>query len=134
MEKGHQKGQNYTDTNPKAFYVKSKCPHCMAALQKNIAKAKREEQMSTPLMRPPQEKTKCDKCLFMKKACVPRFNHCKILGHQADQPQEDKNPAAWNYKDTCPFCAKGIRNKATPVRSIFDDPPPLIPTLPMVPI
>ena len=132
-EKGHQMGQNYLDTNPKAFYVKSKCPHCMAELQRNIAKAKREEQMSTQLMSPPTEKTKCDKCMITKKVCSPRFGHCKLLGHQADQPQEDKNPAAWNYKDTCPFCAKGTRKKPTPVRSIFDDPPPLIPTAPILP-
>ena len=136
-EKGHQKGQSYTDSNPKMFYTKKNCLHCLAQLQRNIAKAKQERLLPTPLMSPPQEKAKCDKCMYMNRSCPAKFNHCRLLGHQGNQPQGDKNPSTWNNKDSCPFCTKETRktrNKVTPVNSIVDEPPPPIPTLPMIPI
>ena len=86
---------------------------------------------------PPEEKEKCDKCKHMNKPCLAKFNHCKLSGHQTNQPQEDKAPSTWNNKDSCPFCKKGTRktrNKIThPINSIVDDPIPPIPTLPMIP-
>ena len=112
-ENGHQKGQSYTDSNPKMFYTKKNCPHCLAQLQRNIAKAKREGLLPTPLMSPPQEKAKCDKCMYMNRSCPAKFNHCRLLGHQGNQPQGDKNPWTWNNKDPCPFCTKEHIRHAT---------------------
>ena len=135
-ESGHQKGLSLTDSSPKAFYTKKNCIHCLTQLQRNIAKAKREPQ-PTPLISPTEEKAKCDKCMYMNKPCLAKFNHCKIMGHQVNQPQGDRNPSTWNNKDSCPFCAKETRktrNKVTPINSIVDEPPPPISTLPMIPI
>ena len=132
-EKNHQKGQNFKDPSPKTFNLKPKYPYCLADLKRNIAKAQLEQQMKDTLTAPPQEKSKCDKCQFIKRSCQPRFNHCKKLGHQANQPQEDKTPSAWNYNDSCPFCAKEKQSKPIPIRSILDNPLPPIPTLPTIP-
>ena len=73
----------------------------------------------------------------MNKPCLAKFNHCKLTGHQVNQPQGDKKPSTWNNKNSCQFCMKGTRktrNKVTPIISIVDDPPPPISTLPMIPI
>ena len=135
-ESGHQKGQSLKDSSTKSFFTKNNCIHCMKQLQKNIAKAQRES-LPTPQLPPSEEKEKCDKCKHMNKPCLAKFNHCKLSGHQTNQPQEDKAPSTWNNKDSCPFCKKGTRktrNKITlPISSIVDDPIPPIPTLPMIP-
>ena len=135
-ESGHQKGQSLKDSSIKSFFTTTNCIHCMKQLQKNIAKAQRES-LPTPQLPPPEEKEKCDKCKHMNKPCLAKFNHCKLTGHQVNQPQEDKKPSTWNNKGSCPFCMKGThktRNKATPpISSIVDDPIPPIPTLPTIP-
>merc|ERR1712208_84323 len=91
----------------------------------------------SPQLPPSEEKEKCDKCKHMNKPCLAKFNHCKLPGHQTNQPPEDKAPSTWNNKDSCPFCKKGTRktrNKIThPINSIVDDPIPPIPPLPMIP-
>ena len=101
----------------------------MNQLQKNIAKTQRKSH-PTPQIPPSEEKEKCDKCKHMNKPCLAKFNHCKLPGHQTNQPQEDKAPSTWNNKDSCPFCKKGTRktrNKITlPISSIIDDPIPPI--------
>ena len=82
-ESGHQMRMSPTDSSPKAFYTKKDCIHCLAQLQRNIAKVKREPQ-PTPLTPPTEEKDKCDKCMYMNKPCLAKFNHCKITGHQVN--------------------------------------------------
>ena len=104
--------------------------HCLKQLQKNIAKTQRESH-PTPQIPPPEGKEKCDKCMHMNKPCLAKFNHCKLTGHQINQPQEDRKPSTWNNKDSCPLCRKGTRK--TRISSIVDDPIPPIPTLPMIP-
>ena len=114
-ESGHQKGQSLKDSSIKSFFTTTNCIHCLNQLQKNIAKTQSESQ-PTPLIPPLEGKEKCDKCMHMNKPCLAKFNHCKLPGHQTNQPQEDKTPSTWNNKDSCPFCKKGTRktrNKTT---------------------
>ena len=127
-EKGHQKDQDFKNTSPKSFHKKTSCPHCVAFLQKNIHQSQREGQLPSAPLAPPPEKAKCDKCMFLKKSCLPKFRHCRKMGHQANQPQSDTTPASWNITSTCPFCAKEKNPKAA--ATSFKEPPPLIPSLP----
>ena len=123
----------------------------MKQLQRNIDKAQQKptpapQQKPTPTSQQPpsdQKKDKCDKCKHLNKPCSARFNHCKLPGHQRNQPQDDKTISSWNKKDSCPFCTKKETRKthnnnfkpksAHPINSIVDEPIPPLPTLPMIP-
>merc|ERR1711895_56011 len=136
-------GQDFKDSSTNSFYTQHNCIHCMKQLQRNIDKA---QQKPTPTPQQPpsdQKKEKCDKCKHLNKPCSARFNHCKLPGHQRNQPQDDKTLSTWNKKDSCPFCSKketrkthnnNFKPKSThPINSIVDEPIPLLPTLPMIP-
>ena len=150
-ETGHQEGQDFKDSSTNSFYTRHNCLYCLKQLQRNIDRARQKptpapQQKPTPTSQQPpsdQKKDKCDKCKLLNKPCSARFNHCKLSGHQRNQPQDDKTISSWNKRDSCPFCTKketrkthnnNFKPKSThPINSIVDEPIPLLPTLPMIP-
>ena len=129
--KGHQKGQDPNNTSPRAYNTILNCPHCLTILQRNITKDKQDEQPTAPVAR--QEGKKCGKCQHNQMPCHGRLRHCRKPGHQANKSQDDTAPRAWNFVDSCSFCAKENKPRPPPIRSIFDESPPPISVPPMLP-
>ena len=119
-ESGHQKGQSLKNSSIKPFLTTTNCIHRFETATKEHSQGPTWI-TSNSTNTPPWRKGK-----MWQNTC----NHCKLTGHQTNQPQEDNPPSTWNNKDSCPFCKKGTRktrNKITlPISSIIDDPIPPI--------